>query len=81
MMSGGGAKLSPSCVLFGPEENKSVIAFNHGYPTVAENGFPGPDLMGKLGSSSSSLSHGGLDDSPIIVVQVMSILVIKPLCF
>lgn len=29
IMSGGGIKLPP-WVLFGPEENKSVIAFNHG---------------------------------------------------
>ncbi len=30
IMSGGGTKLPFSWVLFGPEENKSVIAFNHG---------------------------------------------------
>ncbi len=44
MTNGGGVKFPPGAGELGPALKMSVIAFSQPKPTVAEKGFPGPDL-------------------------------------
>jgi hypothetical protein len=72
MISAGGVMLPPGVVSPGPSAKRSEMALTQGNPTVAEKGFPGPDLHQV--SRKQSYKHC----IPIVIVEVVRILIVQP---